>query len=52
MTKQYHYFILKGADLRNANLSKVNLKGSIYDQYTKFPKGFNPMAHKMIYQST
>lgn len=33
---------LKGARLEGANLEGVQLEGAIYDEHTKFPKGFNP----------
>ncbi len=38
---------LSGADLTKANLTKANLTGAKYNEYTKFPEGFDPKEHGM-----
>lgn len=35
---------LRGADLRGTNLGVANLRGAIFDQSTKWPTGFDPIA--------
>jgi uncharacterized protein YjbI with pentapeptide repeats len=35
---------LRGADLRGTNLGAANLRGAIFDQSTKWPNGFDPIA--------
>ena len=44
-----HKARLQGADLRAANLSnaslfRADLQGAIYNNYTQFPDGFDPVA--------
>jgi uncharacterized protein YjbI with pentapeptide repeats len=39
-----HNANLKGTRLEGANLEGVQLEGAVYDEHTKFPKGFNPLA--------
>ncbi len=39
---------LRDACLVGINLTKTNLKGSIYNEYTKFPSDFNPLDSEMI----
>ncbi len=34
---------LKGAHFEGANLEGVLLEGAVYDEYTQFPRGFNPL---------
>ena len=36
---------LKGADLTGAHLSDARLAGAIYDQRTRWPRGFDPARH-------
>jgi uncharacterized protein YjbI with pentapeptide repeats len=36
-----------GADLREANITNTNFKGALYDEYTKFPPFFDPIAAGM-----
>jgi uncharacterized protein YjbI with pentapeptide repeats len=46
---------LKGADLRRAKYSDAtNFEGATYDQYTKFPRGFNKTNpfHGLIYSES
>jgi uncharacterized protein YjbI with pentapeptide repeats len=31
-----------GADLRGAIITNTHFRGALYDEYTKFPDGFNP----------
>lgn len=38
---------LCGADLRKTDLSQVKLDEATYNEQTKFPKGFDPIAHGM-----
>ena len=35
---------LRGADLSGTNLGAANLRGAIFDQSTKWPDGFDPIA--------
>ncbi len=42
---------LMGADLSGANLNKADLKEAKYDQTTKWPDGFDPIAAGAILKS-
>ena len=35
---------LTGADLTGAGLTGTELKGAVYDEHTKWPEGFDPVA--------
>ena len=41
--------ILRGADLRTADLIDTVLDGAVYDNGTKFPPDFDPRQHGMIH---
>ena len=41
---------LRGAILTYKSAENINLKGAVYDQYTKFNDDFNPEKHGMIYE--
>ena len=36
-----------GADLREADITSTNFRGALYDEYTKFPPYFDPIAQGM-----
>jgi uncharacterized protein YjbI with pentapeptide repeats len=40
---------LYGTDLSTADLHGAKLDGAVYDDDTKFPKGFSPAAHGMLH---
>jgi uncharacterized protein YjbI with pentapeptide repeats len=40
---------LYGADLSTADLHDAKLDGAVYDDETRFPKGFSPAAHGMLH---
>lgn len=39
---------LRGANLQKSDLRGTNLKGAVYDDATKFPKGFDPFKAGMV----
>lgn len=39
---------LRGADLRYANLSEANLLGALYDAFTLWPEGFDPVGRGVM----
>ncbi|MGF1485556.1 MAG: pentapeptide repeat-containing protein [Prochloraceae cyanobacterium] len=41
---------LRGANLEDTNLCWTNLALALYDEKTKFPDGFLPRKHQMIYK--
>ena len=41
---------LTGANLTGANLDEANLTDALYDEYTQFPLGFDPVAKQMMKQ--
>lgn len=41
---------LRGANLEDTNLCWTNLAFALYDETTKFPLGFSPQSHQMIFQ--
>lgn len=45
------FSFLMGADLSGANLNKADLKEAKYDQKTKWPEGFDPIAAGAILKS-
>jgi uncharacterized protein YjbI with pentapeptide repeats len=47
---ELHYANVKNADLRKAYLNNTNLEGTKYNGKTKFPKGFDPMKAKMVFE--
>jgi hypothetical protein len=40
---------LRGADLSTADQTGAIFNGAIYNQATRFPKGFDPNKHGMIF---
>jgi uncharacterized protein YjbI with pentapeptide repeats len=47
---ELRYANVKNADLRKAHLDDTNLEGTRYNSKTKFPKGFDPVKAKMVFE--
>ena len=39
---EFNNTVFRGGNLENVDFSNVNLQGVAYDQFTKWPKKFNP----------
>jgi hypothetical protein len=43
----FHYTDLRGANLTGTNLARAYLEGTLYDEHTQCPRGFDPVKRRM-----